>query len=146
MANLVRREGTGDFLTLPDLVGRFFSMEPAFTRWATTFAPSVDIVEKDQEFRIVAEVPGLVKENINVTLEGTTLTISGEKTDQFEKETEKGAVYQSERRYGRFTRSFTLPSKVDSKKIAGSYKDGVLEIVIPKAQEAQPQKVQIAMK
>lgn len=133
-------------VTLPDLVNRLFSMEPTFTRWATTFTPAVDILEKDQEFRLIAEVPGLPKENISVTLEGNTLTISGEKKDFWEKETEKGNVYQAERRYGKFTRSFTLPSKVDMKKIAANYKDGVLEVIIPKAQEAQPQKVQISAK
>ena len=139
MFELTRRNGTE--ITLPDLIRRFWDVEPSLRSWATTFQPSVDINETETEFKIVAECPGMKKEEFTITLEGTTLTLTGEKKEETECKTE--SAYQCERRFGKFTRSFTLPAKVDAKTIGAVYKDGVLEITLPKLPEAQPQKIAI---
>jgi HSP20 family protein len=133
-------------ISFPELMRRFWDVEPSFRTWATVFQPVVDILETDKEFKLVAECPGIKKEEIEVTLEGTTLTLTGEKKELTENKDEKEGVYHSERRYGRFSRSFTLPERVDAKKIAAAYKDGILEVLLPKVPEAQPHKIQIAAK
>jgi HSP20 family protein len=143
MLPTTRRDGT-EFPSLSDLVGRWFATEPVLQGWAGTFQPTVDIAETDKEYKVTAECPGMTKDDIKVSLEGNVLTLSGEKEHKEEKKEKES--YHSERRYGKFVRTFTLPAKVDCKKIAGTYKDGVLEIVLPKVAEAQPQRIQISAK
>lgn len=139
------KRGAPEF-TFPELVRRFWDVEPSFRTWATSFQPAVDVSETEKEFKIVAECPGMKAENIEVSLEGATLTLTGEKKEESETKDEKEGTYHSERRFGRFARSFTLPAKVDAKKIAATFKDGVLEVLLPKVAEAQAQKIQIAPK
>ena len=101
-----------------------------------------DILETASEYRLMVEAAGLTKDSTSVTLEGNTLTISGEKKDPWETQTES-TWHANERRFGRFSRSFTVPSRVDSNKISARYQDGILEITLPKVPEAQPQKITI---
>ncbi len=115
---------------------RFFSGLPA--------APAVEIVEKEKEFAIAAELPGLDEKNVEVKLANGTLTISGEKKD--EREQKEKDYYFSERRYGSFKRSFRVPEGVDVEKIEASFAKGVLTIHLPKTAEAQKPEKKIDIK
>ncbi len=106
--------------------------------------PAVDIVEKDKEFQITAELPGVEEKDIEVKLANGGLTIRGEKKE--EKEEKKKDYYVSERCYGSFERYFALPDGVDADKIAATYKKGVLTVTLPKTAEAQKQEKKIAVK
>lgn len=119
-----------------------------FERFFSSFStvPAVDVVEKDAEYRISAELPGLDEKNVEVKIAGDVLTISGEKKDEHE---EKDKQYSfSERRYGAFKRSFQLPSGVDRDDIAASFEKGVLTIVLPKsaAAKAAEKKIDVTSK
>lgn len=128
----------------PEVLQRFWAAEPSFGTLTASFQPAVELSETETAFLVVAECPGMKKEDITVTLEGTTLTVSGEKKE-FTEEKKEG-VYHSERRYGRFSRSFTLPTRVEAAKIAAEYTDGVLKVTLPKTPEAQPQKITVSAK
>jgi HSP20 family protein len=127
-------------------VGRsMFDIEP-FWRGELTFGktPDVDIVEKDKEYEITAELPGLDENNVEVKFADGFLTIKGEKRE--EKEEKKKDYYLSERRFGSFQRSFQVPESVDADKIVASFKNGVLTVTLPKSPEAQKKEKKIAIK
>jgi len=109
-----------------------------------TVAPVVDIYEDENKLTIEAELPGLSQKNIDVKVENNTLIIKGEK--KFEKEDKKDNYHRIERFYGTFQRSFLLPETVDSEKIKAEYKNGVLDISIPKKPEVKPKQVKIEVK
>ncbi len=105
------------------------------------WAPSVDISETDGEYQIKAEIPDVKKEDVKVTLEDGVLTIQGER--KHEKE-EKGKKYHRvERSYGSFARSFTLPDLVDEEKVKAEFKDGVLNLQLPKSEKAKPKAIEV---
>lgn len=106
-----------------------------------TWIPPVDLREEEQAFVIKMEVPGLKKEDIDIHLENNVLILRGER--KFEKEDEKKNYHRIERFYGKFARSFTLPSLIQADGIAANLKDGVLEVTIPKAEESKPKKIAI---
>ncbi len=108
------------------------------------WAPAIEVMEKDDKFLVRAELPGMKKEDIDVSVTGDTLTIKGER--KAESEVKEENYYRSERVYGNFFRSISLPTSVDTKKIEASYKDGILEIGLPKAPEVQPKKIEISVK
>ena len=122
---------------LPLLWGRFPSEQMAW-------APAIDVFEKENKFIVKAEIPGMKEEDINVSIEGDTLNIKGEK--KTESEVKEENYYRSERSYGSFFRSIALPSTVDAGKIEAEYDNGVLEITIPKKAEVKPKKVAIKKK
>jgi len=97
-------------------------------------APAVDIVERDQEYVLTAEMPGVPAGNVEVRLSGERLTIKGEKHEKAEEE--RKGVHISERRYGAFQRTFRVPEGVDRDKIAASFSNGVLTVTLPKTAEA----------
>jgi HSP20 family protein len=99
----------------------------------TDWAPLVEISEDDKEFLVKAELPGLKKEEVNVTVENGTMTISGERKVEKEEKTKK--YHRVERAYGKFARSFTLPDKADATKVSAEFKDGVLQVHLPKAEK-----------
>ena len=106
------------------------------------WSPSVDIEEEEDRYLIKADLPGVDKKDIEVKLEGGVLSIRGEK--QTETETGKGTKrHRTERFHGTFSRSFTLPDAVKADKVDASYKDGVLSLTIPKAEEAKPKSIDI---
>lgn len=110
----------------------------SFADWS----PSVDIEEEDDKYLIKADLPGVDKKDIEVKLEGGVLSIRGEK--HTETETGKGTKrHRTERFHGTFARSFTLPDAVKADKVDASYKDGVLKLSIPKAEEAKPKSIDI---
>ena len=90
---------------------------------------------------IFAEIPGLTKENVSITMENNVLTISGER--KFEKDVEKENFHRIERTYGSFSRSFSLPANVATQKADASFKDGVLTVTLPKTDEAKPRQIAI---
>ena len=96
--------------------------------------PAVDVIEKEKDFEIVAELPGLDEKNIEVKLSNGMLTIKGEKTE--EKEERNKDYYVSERRFGSFSRSFQMPPSVDTGKIEAHFSKGILTVELPKSAEA----------
>ena len=106
-----------------------------------TWAPAVDISERKDAYVVTVEVPGVKPEDLDVTLEDGLLTIQGER--RMEEETSERQYHRVERRYGGFRRSITLPSQVRSDSIEADYSDGVLQVVVPKAEEAKPKKITV---
>lgn len=105
------------------------------------WAPSVDISEDDKEWLVKADLPEVKKDDVKVTVEDGTLTITGER--KFEKE-EKGKKYHRvERAYGNFVRSFTLPDGADGAKVSAEFKDGVLKVRLPKNEKTAPKAVEV---
>ena len=111
------------------------------TDFLGTWYPAVDIFDKDNEIVLKAELPGLKKEDIDIHVEDNLLTLRGER--KREEEVKEKGYYRSERAYGQFSRSFTLPATVDAKKISASFKDGVLAVALPKAEEAKPRQIEV---
>lgn len=104
-------------------------------------SPSVDVFEEKDEIIIKAELPGMVKDDVNVNITEDTITISGEKKK--EEKVEKKDYYRLERSYGSFSRSFHLPDDVQTEKIKATFRDGVLEIRVPKTEEAKKKEVKV---
>ena len=131
---------------------RFFENfnPPNFGEWgikttkSNSFSPRVDVNEDNENLYVIAEVPGVDKNDIKINLVGDVLTITGEKKSEVIDE--KKNYYRTERRYGTFTRSFTLPSEVVIDKISAEYKEGVLNITLPKTEEAKIVEKQIEIK
>jgi HSP20 family protein len=109
---------------------------------AGTLYPHVDITESETGYAIKADLPGLAKEDIKVTVEDGVLSISGEKKQEIEKK-EKNRYYHFERSYGRFIRSFTLPTHVDGKSVEAKYHNGVLEVHLKKTEESKPKAIEV---
>lgn len=105
------------------------------------WAPPVDIYETTESIVFKAELPGLTKEDINVEVKDSTLTLKGEK--KFEKEVKEENYHRIERSYGSFQRAFTLPNTVQQEKVKAKFKDGILEITIPKHEEARPKQIKV---
>ena len=106
-----------------------------------TWTPPVDIQETDDAYRIHAELPGLTKDDIQITLENNVLRLSGER--KFEKDVKKENYHRIERTYGSFSRSFALPTQVSSDKVEAKFENGVLSVVVPKAEQAKPRRISI---
>jgi HSP20 family protein len=106
--------------------------------------PAVDVYEDKDNLLVKAELPGLKKDDIEISLHDGFLTLSGERKQ--EQKSENGDVYRSERWTGRFHRSISLPCSVVADKIKATYKDGLLEVTLPKAEEAKPKQIPIAVK
>jgi HSP20 family protein len=106
-----------------------------------TWSPAVDIHETDDSFVLSADLPGLKKDDIQINVEDNALTIKGEK--KFEEKVPRDKYIRVERSYGTFVRSFSLPQNVDSTKIKATFKDGVLDLTLPKREEARPKKIAV---
>ncbi len=136
--------GTWDF-PLGPFGRRAFDLEVPWPRApGMAIAPAVDVAERDKEFEITAELPGMDEKNIELKLANGVLTIKGEKKD--EKEERQKDYYMSERRYGSFLRSFHVPEGVDTAKIEAAFSKGVLSIKLPKTAEAQKSEKTITIK
>jgi len=108
------------------------------------WAPAIEVFEKEDKFVVMAELPGMKEEDIDVSVVGDTLTIKGEK--KAETEVKEEDYYCCERSYGSFFRSVALPSTVDAQKIEASYANGVLEISLPKAAGVKQKKISVSAK
>ncbi|HEX4963387.1 MAG TPA: Hsp20/alpha crystallin family protein [Thermoanaerobaculia bacterium] len=104
--------------------------------------PPVDIQETDDSYRLLAELPGLTREDVEITLENNVLRLSGER--KFEKDVKKESYQRIERTYGSFTRSFSLPHQVNAEGVQAAFENGVLTITVPKAEQAKPRKITIS--
>ena len=113
------------------------------TATGRTWYPAVDILESKDAYVLRAELPGMNKEDFNLELEEGTLTLTGER--KFSKPAEGVECRSVERVTGKFVRSFTLPESVKHDAIQATYKDGILEVHIPKAEEAKPRQIQISV-
>ncbi len=125
---------------MDDLFRNFFSEGDWPVRSGSRW-PAIDIIEKDGEFMVKAEVPGCKADDIDISVHGNMLTISGEKKQEKE-EKEKG-YYHVERSYGSFRRDLQLATEVDADKIEATCKDGVLTITLPKSEKAKAVKVKV---
>jgi HSP20 family protein len=118
--------------------GRFNFLEDELK--SGTWAPPVDVAEEKDSIIVRVEVPGMNEQDLKVGFEDGVLTVSGER--QFERKEDRN-YHRIERTYGTFSRTFSLPRTVDQDSIAASYRDGILEITIPKREEAKPKQIQI---
>ncbi len=134
-----------DFQTLQERFNRIFQdsalahfgREDAMGSWT----PLCDIYEEGDNIVVKAELPGLDENDIDIQVENNILTLRGER--KREKEVKSENLFRTERSYGSFTRSFTLPVTVDTEKIRAEYKDGVLLLTMPKVEEAKPRKIKV---
>jgi HSP20 family protein len=110
-----------------------------FTQAAWT--PLVDISEDDNEYQIKAELPGIEKDQVKVSVEDGTLVISGERSSEKEENNKK--YHRIERSYGSFLRSFVLPNDADGTKVKAEFKNGILKVHLPKAESAKPKTIDI---
>jgi HSP20 family protein len=104
-----------------------------------TWSPAVDILERENEIVLKVDLPEVTQDEIDIRVEGNTLTLQGER--RFAKDTPEENYIQIERPYGTFRRTFNLPRVIDQERIKASYKDGVLRIVLPRKQEIQPKQI-----
>lgn len=99
--------------------------------------PTLDVIDKENEVKLIADLPGLTEEDIDVQVTDSTLTISGEKKEESEDDDKEGERYVSERRFGSFVRRIPLPDGIDQDRIEASFRNGVLTVHLPKTPEAQ---------
>ena len=107
------------------------------------WTPAIDVFEDKENVTIKAELAGMKKEDIEVTLHDGTLSIAGER--KTEKKVEEAGLYRSERFFGRFQRAVALPSPVDGSKVKAEYKDGILTVTLPKTDEAKPKQIDVSV-
>ena len=141
---IVRWDPWRDLVSIQDRVNRMLADAP--TRWGSdegygAWAPPVDIFEKGDTLVIRAEMPGVDRNDIDVRIENGVLMLKGER--KHEEDVQEKNAYRMERIYGSFARSFSLPTTVDASKISALLKDGVLELMLPKADEAKPKRVTV---
>lgn len=143
---IIRWDPFRDMVTLRDRMNRLF--EEAFAGRGEegemvtgTWYPNVDIHEKEKELVLTAELPGIDEKDIDIEVEGNTLTLKGKR--EMEKETKEDDYHRIERSYGSFYRSFSLPSYVNPDKIKAEHTGGLLRITMPKKAELKPKKVKV---
>jgi HSP20 family protein len=147
MMNLVRWNPYGEISAMKNRINKMFGEPYWVTRQMNDdsnmgmWNPAVDLYEKDEHFVIKAELPGVDKNNISIDLKDRMLTISGERS--YDNEAKEENYYRRERSYGKFQRVFTLPAEVDSDKIRAEFKDGLLQVEVPKPEQQKPKQVTI---
>lgn len=150
--NLVRRtkETWDPFDFVRDLQGelsRAFNTSVLRTNgdlWHRAFDPEIDVREEADRFLVQADLPGVKKEELDISVSGNLLTLKGER--KHEKEIKEKDRYYSERVFGAFSRTLELPSEIDAGKVQAAYKDGVLEISLPKSEHAKPKQIKVDIK
>lgn len=135
-------------VTYPTRLGRMLEQmfEPGYLAEENrsllgNWMPAVDVIEEKEAIRLVAELPGVKPDDVKISLENNVLTIQGEKKQEQEVKDEK--AHRFERVYGKFERSFTLPTTIDPNKIVARYDAGVLSIVLPKVEAAKPRQISV---
>jgi HSP20 family protein len=146
MLSITRRDPFRAISALQEQMNRMF--EDTFFRSAdedalTTWAPSVDIYETEQELVLRADLPGLEEKDLDVRVESNMLTIRGER--KFEKKVKEENYLRVERAFGSFSRSFSLPNTVNPDAVKAEYKNGVLTVTLPKREESKPRQVKISV-
>ncbi len=147
---IVQWEPSRELTSLQSEVNRLFStfFEPSAPRSATgpvarRWSPALDVIERDEQYVLRADVPGVREEDISVELDGSVLTISGRR--EAEHDEQRAGYHRVERVAGEFSRSLTLPEGIDADRIEASYDRGVLEVRVPKPEQAKPRKVEISV-
>jgi HSP20 family protein len=107
----------------------------------TAWAPALDISERKDAYLVTVELPGVELDDVQITMEGSLLTIQGER--HVAHDSSEQQYHRVERRYGAFRRSITLPAHVMADAVEASFEDGVLQIVVPKMEEAKPKRIQV---
>jgi HSP20 family protein len=130
-------------------LGDLFDWRAFPTLWSRTLeegarSPSIEVVDKGDKYLVRAELPGMKKEDIDVSIADSSLTISGERKQ--DKEVKEEDYLYREHYYGSFHRTLPLPEGVDSKKIEASYENGILEVTMPKGEETKIKKVKVGSK
>ncbi len=147
MTVLTRFQPFREVATLQDRVNRLFresynaGNDESLT--TSTFAPAVDVYEDEHKVTLKIEVPGIDEKDIDVRVENNTLTVHGER--KIEKEEKEENYRRVERNYGSFTRTFTLPTAVDTENVSANYDKGVLKINLPKKAEAKPKQIKVSV-
>ena len=151
MSNIIRRSPFFELTSLQDRMNQLFNQtfggfenfgfEQPLT--SENFLPPVDIAEDDHNIMLQAEIPGVKQEDLNITLENNLLTISGER--KFKEEEKKENFHRIERRYGKFTRSFTLPAGVNWENANATFENGLLNITLPKKEEFKAKQITIGV-
>lgn len=146
---VVKWDPLRDLLSIQDRMNRLF--EQTLSRSgaeegiaASTWSPAVDIYETPETIVMKAELPGLSREDIEIHIRDNALTLRGER--RFAKDVQQENYLRIERAYGAFQRSFTLPATIQQDKIRAVFRDGVLELTLPKAEEAKPKKIAIEVR
>jgi HSP20 family protein len=143
---VVKWDPLRDLLSIQDRMNKLFEQtlsrsraEEAIT--PSTWTPAVDVYETPETIVMKADLPGLTREHIEIQLRDKTLTLKGER--RFAKEAEEENYLRIERAYGAFQRSFTLPATIRQEQIRAVFRDGVLELTLPKAEESKPKQIVI---
>ncbi|MBI2816815.1 MAG: Hsp20/alpha crystallin family protein [Acidobacteria bacterium] len=144
MSSLMRWEPFRDIATLRDRMERVFNELPGRGDEGLTagaWVPPVDVYETNDAIVLKADLPNMKENDVDISVEGNTLTIKGER--KRDKEVEERNYYRVERYYGAFTRTFTLPPTVDHAKIEATFSRGVLKISLPKREESKPRQIKV---
>jgi HSP20 family protein len=139
---LVQYNPMRSLITIPREIERFFDDFGLRLDSDRVWNPSVDISESEEGFELKADLPGMKKEDINIEYKENVLSISGEKSHVDEKENK--SFHRMERSYGKFERSFRLPSHIKADEIKASFKNGVLSVKVPKAEEAKAKEIAVS--
>ena len=110
----------------------------------SAWVPALDVIERNEDYRVKVELPGVDKKDVKITIQNNVLTIHGEKKREQDKK--EGNYHRVERSFGSFERSFTLPPSVVTDRIEASYDNGVLAITLPKVEEAKPREIEVQVK
>src|SRR4029453_9910571 len=144
--SIVRYDPFRDLRTLQEEVNRLFTGshtrnfdEEGIARGA--WSPSVDIYENKEQIVLEAELPGMKREDFELSIESNVITLRGER--HFEKRDESDNYHRVERAYGTFTRSFTLPNTVNGEGVAADYRNGVLRVTVPKREETKARRIEV---
>jgi HSP20 family protein len=142
---LVRWDPSREVDSLQSEVNRlfdtFFGGAPANGRGLRRWVPPMDLVETEDHLILRADLPGLDSEDVNIEVKDSVLTVSGERKAEHEEKTD--GFYRVERAFGTFSRSMSLPNRIDADRITASFEKGVLEVRIPKPEERKPHRVEI---
>jgi HSP20 family protein len=134
--------------SLDQLFDRVFQdrLDPDWRGLGNNWVPAVDVVETENEYFFKAEMPGMKKDDVKISILDNVLTLTGEKKTVEEKTDKEKKYHRVERSYGTFQRSFALSSPIKADKISATYKDGILEIQVPKTEEAKPKEIDIQVR
>ena len=145
--NIVRWDPLREFEDMTDRLARFLN-QPSLRRtvdddgaFFADWAPAVDVQETDKEYIVKADLPDVRKEDVKVAIENGVLTLEGERKQ--EKEEKNKRFHRVERVYGKFVRRLALPMEIDAQKVAAEFKDGVLNVKIPKTESVKPRAIDV---
>ena len=142
---LIKFEPLKEFESLQNQIKKYFDDFPSFGfNYENSFSPRIDISEKEDKILVEAEIPGVKKDDLKITLQDNILTIKGEKKK--EEESKDNNYYRSERSYGSFSRSFTLPAEVNTDKVDAKFNDGMLKIELKKVEQKKAKEKLIELK